>query len=777
MKKISCLLLALLLCICLLPPGAIALQSDIRYADFTEVSVYLISAQVYQGRILLSGNGLYEWLPERNELKTLAAFDSQEFQEAHKDLHEVVLASQGDVLYGLNARLGKLFTLSLSGDELSFDEGLDIDNSPMKDSSFGDEEYVQTPVQVLVAGERLYIKVESHGPMGMGAAWYSYDVQKGGKARELPLADVQVLLPYKEGRLLAQVMDMKDPFDPKTGRMKSPSLSLFDPQSDSLQPLYSLDLPYQYEGMPMAYDPDSGYILIKSGSDVHRIGPDGKAELCAYLQPTGYAGNFSGGLQVLPGSRLVYAASEVLALRSSDPADLPTERLLIFGGYMDDNHQKAMAAMSGISVSFADPSLSGGPQALAQMLVSGEGDMDIFILESSNMDTQNLMNKGYLADLSGSPALLAYADALYPTYKAASLSGAGQLMLLPIAQQARMQGYYPKIFDEVGMQVPGTFFQLVNFVQDWNDQKTEDFPDYLPLSTPNMRMALIGKALELYAFQQEAKGQPFSFQDPLLKEMLLAVEGLRLTNFPQLDFMNQAHQEQMNEMYSKLPLINDYFNLGLREMTWEMRADHEEDGMVISVGMGDKQYSPGQTLGMLLTIREGEEGHLPISLTLMAVNARSKNVDLAIRYLEAYAKAQQPHRLAEMMPMRNEPIEEAYHAVQKANSEKYLAGLAAEADKAEGAQKTQLLAQLEEATLRSARELEAQRWEVDAAAIQQYREYLKNNFVYGYGDLNLVLSDPQMQQLTMRYLQAQMPLDQFLSEAEGKLRLMRMENQ
>ena len=207
-----------------------------------------------------------------------------------------------------------------------------------------------------------------------------------------------------------------------------------------------------------------------------------------------------------------------------------------------------------------------------------------------------------------------------------------------------------------------------------------------------------------------------------------------------------------------------------------LRLFNNPDGKVTVSHNGGQEYQVGTEQPFQLALAEGGQPATGITLTLMAVNPKSKNLDSAIRYLEQYVTGMKPDKLAMLDPSLNDAIPNPrferdikWMEERKANMEQTLARL-------EGAEKTELQAKYDREMKEYEKNIERMRWQVVPEAIAYYRGMMDNAYVRTFGALNTIWTSQDMRTLFERYAQGQMPLEQFLQEADGKLRLMRLES-
>ncbi len=770
LKRWMCLLLTLTLLAGL--PAVMAAEDAPLSRDIAPPeNSWINSVALYQGALYAAGDSIYRLPANADAFEMVQQMRNAAWAEKYEGVYSLALVADNEQLYGLDTNSKKLYTLTVGDEGVTLDEGVALDLSPLSEQ-MGDDSYVQQPAQMVIAGGRLYVIGNTWGQRGPEAKLFSYDLKAGGEPTVYTSEFVQQLAPYKEGKLLALQMDTGNAYDQASGQMKAPTLAVWDPASDSLEPLPAkLDMPWRYEGAGMAYDAAQDYIYLSMGTEVYRIDAQGESQPCAYLNPTNVGGEFSGRLTLLPGGRLAAANQEGIALRSGDPADLPAERLTIYGSYMDDTHKRAMARMAGTSITFLDSKHFATAQQLGQALVGGEDSIDIFVLRSEQLDLNSLMQKGYTADLSGSQIISEYVKGLYP---AMAEVGAyeGKTMLVPVSLDAQMSSYYPKLLEQVGEELPTTFDGWLDFLQRWNDELGEQYPDILPSHSPDYKAEMMTLALRLYAGDAAASGKPFSFEDPALRRMLERVAQLRTEDIAEKVDWSQPGAD-MGEIYNKAPLTESWYSLDLRNLN-EL-FNERSGGYSIIYGNSGPTFEVGQPWPFALSTAEDAPARVPVTLSLMAVNPRSKHLDSAITYVESYLQSMDLSAQAMLNPSMNDPIPNPDADRQNKWMEDYEKSLQEAVDKAEGAEKAELETQLETAKKDNAAQREQNRWLAKAEAIQMYRDLMENAYIQRWGDLNMVLSTQDMLQLLTRYAQGQTPLDQFLQEAEGKLRLMRLE--
>ncbi len=748
-----------------------AQNTDLSLGETT----WLTSAAFFKDQILLSGDGIYTYQPGDEELTQLQSFSTPEWTEKYPDIYGLTLVADGDSLYGLHLEKDMLYPITINegGKGIMLGEGIQLDLSPLLNMEYGDEGYKEQPSQLLAHGGRLYMVLRTYGPKGPTAKLLSYDVAAGGQATEHKAEFVAQIAPYKDGKLLAMVMNEAEAWDPKTNQMKPPMLAVYDPAADALTELGTAGVPYRSEGMGMVYDAQGDYVYLTGKDEVYRWTQANGPELCAYLPPTNYGGAMSGRLLMIAPGRIAAVNQQGVSVRGTDPAQLPTGRLTIYGSYMDDNHKAAIQGLNGIPVTFLDNKYFSTAQELGQALVSGEDNIDILFLRSDSIDLDNIIAKGYCADLSGSQVITDYVAKTYPMMQEQAMRE-GKTYLVPVDLDGQLVVYFPKLLEQVGVEVPKTFDQLCDFLQQWNDELGEKFPDILPMQSTDYRNELMQMAMTLFADSKGIKGEEFTFADPQLKDLLTRATTVNTEDIAQkVDWSQPGSNAAMEEIYNKPPVIENRYGLSLDMLS---NSFNNPDGqMTVSYGNGPG-YEVGTEQPFQLSMSQAEKPVTGVTLTLMAVNPKSKNLESAIRYVEQYVSGLQPVKAAMLNPELNDPIPNPYFERSIKWMEERKANMERELAKLEGAEKTEMQANYEREMAENEKNMERMRWQVVPEAIAYYRQMMDNAYVRTFNAMSTIWQSPDIRTLFERYTQGQLPLEQFLQEADGKLRLMRLES-
>ena len=757
--------------------GAAGSNADLLLGD----DVWISSSAYAGGRLYLSGDGKFlSYTPGAKELTKLEVDDRRTGQEGAEGrsfrgvggevYYNFSLFSDGDQLYGIESwEKAVICPLAVEGDTVIISDGAAIDTEALMSA----EGYVESPMQTLGFMGRLYLIKRTWGA-NMELGLLSYDIEKGGEPQVHEAEFIWRLAPYQDGRLLALVMDPDESWDEKAKENKNYMLCAYDPQADSLEEIGDSGLAFSFESSGLAYNDASETIYLQGKSEVYLRDSAGVSRIGAYLTPSQYGGNSGDGLFLMGDGRIVLVRGKDIAVRDADSGKLPETRLTIYGSYMDEVHQKTISALGGIPVSFMDNKWFESAQQLGQALVSGEDNIDILMISADYIDVNNLMSKGYAVDLSGRQALQDYVAGLYPMMQDIGKYD-GKLFMVPVDMSSNgLFSYYTKLVEGVeGFELPRTYDELVSFIQQWNDGWGEEYPDYVPMQEDDYKASMVRLAISMQKDLMAFQGKEFSYSDPQLKMMLEKAMALRTDDIAaKVDWESPDAQAQSEAIYSKAPLLQPYYWMELNNMNSALSGSDE--GMMIGWGSGDKVFEVGREMPLQLAAREGEEPVAGISLTVMAVNPKSRNIDSAIAYMEEYLKNMDPARKTMLNPGLNDDIPNPNYEQEIKWMDESIAYYEEALKTAEGAEKTELENGYERMKKDMESRREQARYSVRKETIAFYRELMENSYIRTYDPAT---NSQEMNSLISRLIQGQMPIDQFAMEADGKLRLMRLEGQ
>ncbi len=757
-------LLAMALCLMLVMPMALAMPGDFsivrdqddyenRYSSLVadegmlylmqKDSIYVLKAGESEPQLLLSG---------------LVVRGDDYFTDVEKDPHYIdTLLGEDGMLYGLNSNNGMLFSIDAQNCAPVYGDVVQLEWDVMIINADDDYSYTSQMSNMQIIDGKLYVTSQNWENGDGSYMTHIFDI-KTGKRTDLKTKHIAHLTPYKDGKLLVVIENQQEMWDSESQTYKPSILATFDPATETVTEVAKLSLGDYYNRMGYVYDAASDTLYFTLPNRVYRMVALGTPELCAYHLASNIYSYSSTRCSALLDGKYVLLTYEGLFVRGTDPKQLPSQTLTIGRSYMDDADRIAMAAMGDIPVIYTNVD-SDNAQEMAQRIVGGEDGIDIFYVSPSYMDISRLMEKGYCYDLSKVPALTDYAGSLFPVVQD-SVKLNGKLYAIPTEIWSYGFSYYPNALKEIGMEPPANFIELCEFITKWNDEYMDEYSDYQPFEWSDYRRSLISMAMEWYADYMQATGQPLTLDTPLLRSLLSAIDEVHCDELDiPTDWENdpEGSEAAMEEIWNKKTLFMEYGNFGIQRY-----SDPE-----------DRWY----TVSVPLPLTADVEPTMALREYVYFVNPKSKNIDAAIQYLQAYCAAVSEEMRASMSFEAKDAILSPYYESGLVSIQKYVDGLKRQIEKTtDPVELTSLkesLASEEEYLIRYEKN---NRYLATAESIKGYHDLIQYAFVAQPSMLYSRTSD-EFSQLYQRYYSGQMTTEQFIKEGDAKLRMMQLENQ
>lgn len=766
MKKIG-MLLALCLCLSLVALPALAAQGD--------AAMFLSNNSIYDCQVravhaegdtfyLVKGDtdnvlSYYSYRVGDAE-PTLIMEGKIEYPQSETDqpfrVHKVFFAD--GAFYALNTQTGLLLKLAAENGKPVVAQAVTLDLSDFQyTETYEDQEYTYTlELQSWTAmGNKLFVCLRDYNYGDGEPQLAMLDMTTGEKTGD-NVSFVRLFTPYQDGKLLCMVVDDNNMYDIDSGKYKPIPFSVFDPETDTLEPLFELaDMSY-YDISAMTYDAENNWLYLACPERIYRVDcATGEIVLSAYV-PCSYYQDYRGSAIARVGAHVMVLGSNGVYVRLADPAQLPKDALTIYNGYSDDAHTRAIAQMDDIPVTFFDKAYYATAQELGQAMVSGENEIDIFHVSLSYMDFQRLMEKGYCYDLSGSEKLSALAAQFYPVLSK-EITLDGKLYGMPVDFYVSTWSVSSALEKKLKLECPKTLVELCQFLNDWAEKGYyEEYTDYQPFEEGELRNMVISQALSMYIDYMQATGQTLKLDTPEFREIMTAAAAVDVSDYEIQ--VNWEDDDSVNELFNKSGLFRNYQYLSVR---YNMRFSQDEDY---------DTYSP-----MLLTLTENTPLCLSAQVEVMFINPRSKHLDAALRYLELYMENIEPSMLAMMCPDKNDPIENPHFEetvkIYRNNIDRVKKALETCKEEDKAAYQEQL-----ENYEGYYKDWEREgKYSATAESIAAYRAYDSYFFVRKPNAFYSSGSDDSLHNLLSRFLDGQLPLEQFIQEFDAKLRLMQNE--
>lgn len=763
-------LLCVALCLCLLFSSALAEAVDINLhvvADYNDADAVTIRAgQVVGDSLYLLVSGLYSdsdegqtwlerWTAGMSEpetvLKNLLSYRSEDADAAMPVVSRLI--TDGKSVYGYDDMTGQLVRLVDESGSAKVESLCTLETAEEEKSADG--VYYGSYVSAMFAQDGEVVRLAENygdGESSMVVERYALDT---GKLIARSGADntMRTMCSYKDGKYLALVQPIPGPEAVETPMSQ---IAVYDPATGAMTTMATLAGSYLNN---VTYDAESDTAYYCCDATVYGVSmATGESRISAYLPVNAWAGSDT-TFAVLTGGMIAYANSDGAYVRRLDAPEMTGGALIIANEGGTNKHMAVVAEHPELNVTLA----SNYPQTMEELttaMVSGTGSIDVFSLNTDANPVARLIDKGYAADLSGYPELMAVAGRMDARFTE-SVMRDGKLYGLPVSLYTNGMGVNADTMEKLGLtqdDLPTTWLEFLDFAANFYYDYGEENADVV-LMDLNMRRPLFQMICKQYVAAQLRDTGSISFDTPLFRKLMQALEAIDFTELDPYEVKGDKVWEgdDANEFYEKQQLFTSYAEATPRSM-------------------GQSGY--GRVNQPLILSLDGEtEPIVPVSMTVMIVNPRSTRIDQAAAYLTAYAG----HYEAEtenimFFPDQNDPVPNRYYEVQKQSYEESLQDLDSRIEKADESEKA-ILRDNREQIQGFLDELENQRMSVTEEMIQAYREQVAP-YLYVTPQTPLTNSDSsgELDALTSQYLDRAIDLDTYIREMNQRVRMMMLED-
>ncbi|MDR3050401.1 MAG: hypothetical protein LBU67_01600 [Oscillospiraceae bacterium] len=768
-----CLLLTLCLGAAQAAPGDVtALLPDRRdqrpaeWQDFFAESAAYLDGAFY----MLGGGKVARWQQDTQEITllcTLPFSESRYFyyggatpeEKAQYDQAVLYLTAGDGKLWGINnysGRVGEVTAQGIQWNQTTLD---------MTDTFYdldGSDRTYRSLTNFFVWDGALYCLRDDYSQENWtdGRIIMRWDLATGALTQLRP-DSAQMLCLYKPGQLLT----LGYRYDEKTESLVY-RLAAMDIATGQETPLdIALPPSINYGAGGLAYDAATDTIYLAYNKQVWRAVQGAPFVVAAYLT-TAYIGAETPAW-ILPGG--LYAASaDGLFIRNTDPQYLPTKALSIAGGYEDMTFRTFSLDNPDLPVVFAMTDTYVTAEAVAQDIASG-GQTDIYVLPM-NMGLRSLIEKGYTADLSASPTLVADIASMYPQVIQALCDAQGRPMAYPISLGLQPWTVDQSLWDKFNMgPLPTTFDELFDYMLRWQETYAEDNSEVSFLNASYVGDDLMNIVLQSYILQYEEPGKPIDFTSPMLRSVLDKVAQLRIES-PDYEHMTDQDWEELYNTRAQITPIFSLFSMG--GLFYDPSATQYISSDPAARPMAMYQSIPP------LVFQAGETPRIRTTMQVMIANPASANLAFALQYIEyAAQKGMDNYTRYALHPDMNDPLELPEFERTVKDMRTWRDELAANIASASPEDQRYMQDSLDYVD-RWLAEQDKNKWEISPAGIAGYRamaQYMypaENSFFFWERDGGPMST---LNELFQRYSGGQMPMDAFLQELTNKTRIMILE--
>lgn len=772
-----CRLAALLLAVCLLPllpmaAGANELERGNLFGSrLTDLQDGISSmAMVGDTLFIRTYQALYSFSPgdqkavkradmKQNGFGNYAALGEGDSQEPSP----TVIFSNNDSLMGIDYNRQTVYTMTLEGDSLTYSNPIKLDLAEFMEGEPPFVFMMYHPSWVKAAGGRLFLSFRNYENKPVDL--YSFDLETGER-REHQVNHLQAAAIYKDGSFIAVQADPNNMYDEQTGRMRPPQLVVFDPAADSVKPLdATLDIVKDTGSFAdLWYDQAADSLFTHTDTDVYRLDGNMKeTTLIGYLPMlNNFWDSLPGSVQGLPGDRVAIGFFNNVFIRPRTEKGKEGITVLSMSGGMDDDglvnrilmemDDIVLRRVEGVEYSYVNA------DQLASMFLTGNVPVDIMTINAYGFDLDKLIQKGYLADLSGSPAIREHLSSMAPNLSRAFMEGEkifalpGNIQVFPLS--ARI-----KAFSDLGLDYPTSITGLVELAEEWMGGLYKEHPEYnLFSSEPNIKKTLKNLVIDKYISGKLGAGEELAFDTPLFRGLMQRIDAIDWQGFDQdPDWENETSRNALEEFWQKTSLLET-------GMGYEPRY------------MGSFSRDPEhQTKPLVLPLEDGMEAYNEADFNLLVVLSSSKNQEAAQRFLEHFIQKLNQVEKAAVNLQATAAIPNPNYEKELKDIEKGIAQVEAQLKKAEGVEKSNLEEILKNS--RSYYELrkETGRMLVTEEDMAEIHAVVSRLVIFtGKGNAQRQAFNDDYE-LREQYYKGVISLDQFIKQVDDKLRLVRME--
>lgn len=508
-----------------------------------------------------------------------------------------------------------------------------------------------------------------------------------------------------------------------------PQIVTIDPETGSME---VVGLMTGYADGALAYDPGTDGIYFSNSSMVYRAA-GAAPEVVGYTIPSGmeHEGRPAAVLRdryyVLEGSLLSAAIA---------PDQLPARTLRVAHEYDLESVVHDFAVLHPeIAIQYVDNLPSAPEELVLHMQSSAAADVYSYSVDSG---FATMRDKKYMVDLSGDEALMAVVSRMDQRL-IAPLYLDGRLCAVPYSLNLVTDGWYPGAFEKAGVPtelVPSSVEELLEFSVIWHDDYFEDNEDMQFYEyTPGLRNDLIMRIVSMQVLACQEAGETPSLNTLEVRALLTRVEEIG-------PIMEEIAPPLNDYVYS-----SDMANSAL--FTWDAQP------------MPHRWFMENAPQPMPLSLTTGKTPHLMASMNVLAVNPYSANADIAMELLAYIAQHLPEEQQIALMPDQNEPIA-MYNEEDIARQQESIAQLTRQLEEAPEEEKAEAQWQFNMAK-DSLDFMEQHHWVYTAEDIAYYREAIEPYVVYPLSAA-FGAGGEQISSLTVRYMDGQLSLDEFIRE-------------
>ncbi len=528
--------------------------------------------------------------------------------------------TDGESLYGYNNLTSLVFQIDVTAEGLKY---TDVATLPAIDAG----RYYLPPIGIYGAGDWVLCWVTDHNSRNYSECLLAFSLKTGG-VKQAVLPAIDAVSSYKDGKVLVLCRSNEE----QSGAGNY-AVYCYDPQNDLSECLGVLPV----KGVILnnfTYSPALDMVIYQNQTRIMGWNAETGAEQLAFI-PTVMRASITAA-----GENLLYAAdTPEIKLLHLQKGYATGRSLTLLGGTMHNVLSRFFMRYQDVPVYYSD--LKAGETTL-EAFTRAEDMPDMAYISGTGSQYQELLEGGYLMDLSAYPDLMAYADKLYPVWREL-VEKDGGVYGLPV-NASSYTGWFinKKVMTDMGLteaDIPTSLTGICEFATRWNNEYAEKYPHYTLLNnTTSYRIRLLDAILTAWMDYCLANDKPLTMDDPILREALAALDAAQLDK---LDASLRQTNPEVSE-YKQALIWTGCKIVG----NWASYMEEYSDRIFIPLTLtDDTPYTAAVT-----------------SVSLWVINARSENAEYAASLL-AESLAKQDVKAAYVMRSdMTEPVLSEYYS-------------------------------------------------------------------------------------------------------------------
>lgn len=382
--------------------------------------------------------------------------------------------------------------------------------------------------------------------------------------------------------------------------------------------------------------------------------------------------------------------------------------------------------------------------------LTGELPYDVFTLNTSSFNIRSLMEKGYLAPLTGNESIQSAVESMYAPFRE-QLSYDGVLYGVPYGCSISYYAYDPEAWAAAGFteaDVPSSFTDYLDFLERWIDRIQADPEDDIRIcgyfdegqyGAHSYVLYLVQLLVDNHILQSNGSHQPLRFDTAEMKNLLERCQSIG------------------KALYACEPVQAGTYSLF------------------------DNASSP-QSLRYYVPLRLTEDQPILIKATIFAgfINVRSQEIDLSREYLAQQLQqmndGEKVYFYPDAQPVENENQKRVAEALAET-----IAGLEAEPEKSNLSvdERAAITARLDEKKAQYAKATDPDNmYDLSPEDIRVYQQYGDRLYFQGPSVFDPDTDDGQkVRRLEEQYALGTLSTDQFVQELDHMAQMLEMEDQ